>query len=58
VFNAANEIAVDAFVNRKINFPQITETVRQTMDAHKVVEHPTLEQILEADAWARRAAAV
>ena len=56
VLNAANEVAVDAFVNRKINFPQITETVRRTMDAHKVVAHPTLEQILEADAWARREA--
>ncbi len=56
VLNAANEVAVDAFVNRKINFPQITETVRRTMDAHTVVEHPTLEQILEADAWARREA--
>ncbi len=53
VLNAANEIAVEAFVNRKINFPQITETVRRTMDAHRVVEHPTLEQILAADAWAR-----
>jgi 1-deoxy-D-xylulose-5-phosphate reductoisomerase len=58
VFNAANEVAVDAFVNRKINFPQITETVRRVMDAHQVVEHPSLEKILEADAWARRAAAV
>ena len=58
VLNAANEIAVEAFVNRKINFPQITETVRRTMDAHKVVSHPTLEQILEVDSWARRAAAV
>jgi 1-deoxy-D-xylulose-5-phosphate reductoisomerase len=58
VLNAANEIAVEAFVNRKINFPQITETVRRTMDAHKVVSHPTLEQILEADSWARRTAAV
>jgi 1-deoxy-D-xylulose-5-phosphate reductoisomerase len=57
VFNAANEVAVEAFVNRKINFPQITEAVRRVMDAHKVVEHPTLEQILEADAWARREAA-
>ena len=56
VLNAANEIAVEAFVNRKINFPQITETVRRTMDAHQVVEHPTLEQILAADAWARREA--
>jgi 1-deoxy-D-xylulose-5-phosphate reductoisomerase len=53
VFNAANEVAVEAFVNRKINFPQITETVRRVMDAHQVVEHPTLEKILEADAWAR-----
>jgi 1-deoxy-D-xylulose-5-phosphate reductoisomerase len=53
VFNAANEVAVEAFVNRKINFPQITETVRRVMDAHQVIEHPTLEKILEADAWAR-----
>jgi 1-deoxy-D-xylulose-5-phosphate reductoisomerase len=57
VLNAANEIAVEAFVNRKINFLQITETVRRTMDAHKTVAHPTLDQILEADAWARREAA-
>src|ERR1017187_9928550 len=57
VLNAANEIAVDAFVNRKINFPQITESVRRTMAAHQTVAHPTLDQILEADAWARREAA-
>jgi len=57
VLNAANEIAVEAFVNRKINFPQITETVRRTMDAHQVVPHPTLDQILAADAWAREEAA-
>jgi 1-deoxy-D-xylulose-5-phosphate reductoisomerase len=56
VLNAANEIAVEAFVNRKINFPQITELVRRTMDAHKTVLHPTLEQILESDNWARKAA--
>ena len=54
VLNAANEVAVEAFVNRKINFPQITETVRRTMDAHQVIEHPTLDRILEADAWARK----
>jgi 1-deoxy-D-xylulose-5-phosphate reductoisomerase len=56
VFNAANEVAVDAFLNRRINFPQITETVRRVMDAHQIVPQPTLEKILEADAWARRAA--
>jgi 1-deoxy-D-xylulose-5-phosphate reductoisomerase len=57
VLNAANEVAVDAFVKGKINFPQITETVRRVMEAHKVVSHPTLEKILEADAWARAEAA-
>jgi len=57
VLNAANEIAVDAFVNRKITFLQITEIVQRTMDRHKIVEHPTLDQILAADAWARQTAA-
>lgn len=57
VLNAANEIAVEAFVNRKINFPQITTTVRRVMDAHQVVAHPSLDQILAADAWARQEAA-
>ena len=57
VLNAANEVAVEAFVSRKISFPQITETVRRTMESHTVVAHPTLEQILEADAWARSEAA-
>src|SRR6266487_2832945 len=57
VLNAANEVAVEAFVNRRINFPQIPETVRRTMERHRVVAHPTLDQVLEADAWARREAA-
>jgi 1-deoxy-D-xylulose-5-phosphate reductoisomerase len=56
VLNAANEVAVEAFVNRKLDFPGITALVRRTMDAHQVVEHPTLEQILAADTWARAAA--
>jgi 1-deoxy-D-xylulose-5-phosphate reductoisomerase len=58
VLNAANEVAVEAFVNRKISFPQITETVRRVMNQHKPVAHARLEQILEADVWARREAAV
>lgn len=57
VFNAANEVAVEAFLNQRINFPQITATVRRVMDVHKNLNHPTLEQILTADAWARREAA-
>ena len=57
VLNAANEVAVEAFVARKINFPQITALVARVMEAHKVVSHPALEQILAADAWARIEAA-
>jgi 1-deoxy-D-xylulose-5-phosphate reductoisomerase len=56
VLNAANEVAVDAFVNRRINFPEISETVQRTMERHEVVAHPNLEEILEADEWARRTA--
>src|SRR5881628_3674345 len=56
VLNAANEIAVDAFCERQISFENITRTVARTMDRHQVVAHPTLEQILEADAWARQEA--
>lgn len=57
VLNAANEVAVEAFVSRQINFPQITAIVRRAMEAHQVISHPNLGQVLEADAWARRQAA-
>jgi len=57
VLNAANEIAVDAFVNRRISFPEVSASVRRTMDRHHLVPHASLQQILEADAWARTEAA-
>jgi 1-deoxy-D-xylulose-5-phosphate reductoisomerase len=57
VLNAANEVAVEAFCNRKIGFEQISQTVAGVMGAHQLIEHPHLEQILEADAWARTKAA-
>ena len=53
VLNAANEIAVDAFCARQITFEQITQLVASVMDRHDLVQHPSLEQILAADAWAR-----
>src|SRR5689334_20119755 len=58
VLNAANEVAVEAFVNRQISFPQIAETVQRTMARHRVAAHPSLDQILEADAWARQEALI
>jgi 1-deoxy-D-xylulose-5-phosphate reductoisomerase len=54
VFNAANEVAVEAFINRRISFPEISEVVAKALARHKVVEKPTLDQILQADAWARQ----
>ena len=56
VLNAANEVAVDEFVNGHINFPQISECVSTIMERHEPVPNPTLDQILKADAWARREA--
>lgn len=58
VMNAANEVAVEAFVNRLISFPQISEAVCHVMDRHHPVLHPSLDQILEADAWARKEACI
>lgn len=57
VLNAANEVAVEAFCARRLDFPGITRVVAATMDDHQVVESPSLEAILEADLWARRHAA-
>ncbi len=53
VMNAANEVAVAAFLNRHLRFPQIWETVAQVMDRHHTVAHPDLDAILAADQWAR-----
>jgi 1-deoxy-D-xylulose-5-phosphate reductoisomerase len=57
VLNAANEVAVERFVNRRITFCQISEIVARVIQRHQAVAHPDLEQILQADAWARAEAA-
>jgi 1-deoxy-D-xylulose-5-phosphate reductoisomerase len=56
VLNAANEVAVEEFCSGRINFPQIAENVRRTMSSHQVTLHPTLDEILAADRWAREEA--
>ena len=53
VLNAANEIAVESFINSKIRFDQISTLVEEVMSAHQRIDHPTLDQLLEADHWAR-----
>jgi 1-deoxy-D-xylulose-5-phosphate reductoisomerase len=57
VLNAANEVAVEAFLNRRIHFLQISQVVARTLSRHTLVQHPDLNQILEADRWARDEAA-
>src|SRR6266700_2159524 len=53
VLNAANEIAVSAFLEKRMSFPRIWQTVEQVMNAHASVAHPDLDEILRADQWAR-----
>lgn len=56
VLNAANEVAVEAFLAGRVKFTAIWQTVERVMQAHSIVAHPVLDQLVEADAWARRAA--
>ena len=56
VLNAANEVAVAAFLDRQLRFPQIWQTVSKVMDRHQSVAHPDLDAILAADQWAREQA--
>ena len=56
VMNAANEIAVAAFLDRRMRFPDIWRVVEEVMNQHTAVAHPNLDAILEADQWARNEA--
>jgi 1-deoxy-D-xylulose-5-phosphate reductoisomerase len=56
VLNAANEIAVNAFLDLKITFLDIIDIIRHTMNHHQVVLTPTLADLCAADEWARASA--
>lgn len=53
VMNAANEVAVDAFLNNKISFNQISELIERALSHLKVPVNPELEVIIDADKSAR-----
>ena len=57
VMNAANEIAVAAFLDQGVRFPQIWQLVEGVMDRHTPIARPDLDAILRADQWARAEAA-
>ena len=56
VLNAANEVAVHAFLDRQIGFVDIVTVIRQTIDRHPVISDPELSEIMAADQWAREGA--
>ena len=56
VLNGANEIAVNAFLNSKISFSAIPQIIQNTMKEHKPKYNPNINDILDADYWAREIA--
>lgn len=54
VLNGADEAAVALFLERRIPFTHIPRLVQHALEAHKPVSNPTLEDLLQADAWARQ----
>lgn len=53
VLNGANEVAVNMFLNKKIDFIDIPYIVEKAMDSHQVIQNPNLEQIVQTDLWTR-----
>jgi 1-deoxy-D-xylulose-5-phosphate reductoisomerase len=56
VMNAANEVAVEAFLGGKIGFMAIAESIERVMDLHAPHALNSIEEVLEADRWGRRTA--
>jgi 1-deoxy-D-xylulose-5-phosphate reductoisomerase len=56
VLNAANEIAVHAFLSGRLDFPGIPRVVEEVLGRHRPVPVTSLETVLDADVWSRRVA--
>ena len=56
VLNAANEVAVAAFLSEDIRFTTIPKLIKKVMDQHSVVSADSLDAVLSADSWARATA--
>lgn len=56
VLNAANEVAVGAFLAKEIKFTSIPRVVQRTMAEHTIIKEPELQAILDTDRWARQTA--
>ena len=49
VFNAANEKAVELFLDKRISYLEITDLIAECMNAHRIIANPTVEEILDAE---------
>ena len=56
VLNAANEVAVARFLNEEIHFVDIPRINSMVMEKHSVISNPSLDEVLDSDAWARQIA--
>lgn len=56
VLNAANEVSVNSFLDKKIGFLDIAKIVYKVMRRHRRVDNPDLAQVMQLDAWAREEA--
>jgi len=56
VLNAANEVAVEAFLNKEIAYHEIAQIIQSVLDTHQPQKASDLEMVLKADAWAREEA--
>ncbi|HKL76597.1 MAG TPA: 1-deoxy-D-xylulose-5-phosphate reductoisomerase [Halanaerobiales bacterium] len=54
VLNAANEVAVNLFLNKKISFLEISEIIEKTLGKHQKINFPNIDDIMEIDKWARK----
>ncbi|GHT42478.1 1-deoxy-D-xylulose 5-phosphate reductoisomerase 1 [Endomicrobiia bacterium] len=54
VMSVANEVAVTAFLNKKIKFTDIAKIVEKTIKSHKISKNISLDTLFEADLWARQ----
>jgi 1-deoxy-D-xylulose-5-phosphate reductoisomerase len=57
VYNAANEVCVEAFLAGRLPFPAIVDTVAKVVEEHRVTAATSVEEVLAADVWARTRAA-
>jgi 1-deoxy-D-xylulose-5-phosphate reductoisomerase len=53
VLCAADEVAVELFLSRRIQFVDMAHIIERVLEQHQKVDHPSLEEIVAADAWAR-----